>query len=110
MDDRTNRVSNVPPVSITINAEGAVEMVNYQRKAQDAVVEYFNKNVRSRQDPSIFVEDTFVVWFCKVLQNWKALVSTVVPDGQYYEVTYDGDNNVIYLDVYVKAENVLLER
>lgn len=34
-----------------------------------------------------------VVWFSKTLQNWKALVSTNVSDGMYYEVTYNGDKN-----------------
>ncbi len=44
--------------------------------AREAVVGYFNRNVRYRTDRRIFVEDTFVVWFCKTLQNWKALVGT----------------------------------
>lgn len=53
--------------------------------------------------------DVFVVWFCKVLQNWKALVSTTLPDGMYYEVTYNGDKFEAYIDAYKKFENVVVK-
>lgn len=47
----------------------------------------------------------FVVWKCKILQNWKYLISTTLPDGMYYELTYDGDKSRWYLDAYKKFEN-----
>ena len=49
--------------------------------------------------------DVFVVWNCKTLQNNKALLSTTLFDGMYYEVTYNGDKNEIYFDAYKKFEN-----
>ena len=42
----------------------------------------------------------------RFLQNNKALLSTDVPDGMYYEVTYNGDNKEFYLDAYKKWENI----
>ena len=42
---------------------------------------------------------------CKTLQNSKALVSTTLPDGMYYELTYNGDKDELYLDAYKKFEN-----
>lgn len=51
----------------------------------------------------------YTVWFCKTLQNWKALVGTTLPDGRYYEVTHDGDKGETYLDVYVKIYNRAVE-
>lgn len=48
----------------------------------------------------------FIVWKCKTLQNWKWLISTTLFDGMYYEVTYNGDKEEFYLDVYKKFENV----
>ena len=55
------------------------------------------------------VEDFYTVWSVKVLQNWKALVSTDVEDGIYVEVTFNGDKNETYVDVYEKVENILIE-
>lgn len=49
--------------------------------------------------------DVFVVWDCKTLQNHKALISTDLPDGMYYELTYDGDKQQLYFDAYKKFEN-----
>ena len=50
--------------------------------------------------------DVYVVWFCYILGGWKCLVSTTLPDGMYYEVTYDKNKNSIYLDAYKKFDNV----
>ena len=70
------------------------------------VADYYNDRVEKTDGKSITGEDVYVVWSCKVLQNWKALLSTDVPDGMYYELTYDGDRRVTYLDAYKKWENV----
>ena len=71
----------------------------------DAVVEYFNKHRDKSDSSEITAYDVYIVWMCKTLQNNKALVSTNVSDGMYYEVTYNGDTNELYLDVYKKWEN-----
>lgn len=76
-------------------------------QARQIVLDHFNGS----RDPSdkdryfLKMEDVYVVWFCKTLQNWKALVSTILPDLTYYEVTYNGNENVVYLDVYTKTVN-----
>ena len=49
--------------------------------------------------------DVFVVWSCKTLQNSKALLSTTLFDGMYYELTYNGDKKELYFDAYKKFEN-----
>ena len=49
--------------------------------------------------------DVFVVWSCKTLQNSKALLSTTLFDGMYYELTYNGDKKEFYFDAYKKFEN-----
>jgi len=49
--------------------------------------------------------EVFVVWNCKTLQNNKALLSTTLFDGMYYEITLNGDKQEIYLDAYKKFEN-----
>ena len=52
------------------------------------------------------LSDIYVVLFSYVLGNWKALVSTTEPDGRYYEVTYNHDKKVTYVDEYRKQNNV----
>ena len=66
-----------------------------------------DKYVREHLDKSEATPDfeVFVVWSCKTLQNYKALISTTLPDGMYYECTYNGDKNEMYLDAYKKFEN-----
>lgn len=50
--------------------------------------------------------EIFVVWYCKTLQNHKALLSTPQPDGMYFELTYNGDKTELYFDAYKKQENI----
>ena len=75
------------------------------KRAKELVVNYFNDHVEITDNKKITEDDVFVVWFCKALKNWKALVSTTVSDGMYYEVTHNGDRGETYLDAYKKWEN-----
>lgn len=80
-----------------------------QEKAKQIVVNYFNNHVDKTDNKQINVADVFIVWFSKTLQNWKALVSTNVSDGMYYEITHNGDKNETYVDVYKKWENYTIK-
>lgn len=61
--------------------------------------------VRSHSNNKITEDDVYVVWLCKTLQNSKALLSTTIPDGMYYEITYNGDKKEMYVDAYKKFDN-----
>lgn len=78
----------------------------YMEKAKQAVADWYNAE-HSAGSPAydLFPDDIYIVWFCKVLQNFKVLLSTPIEDGRYYEFTYDGDKERGYLDVYVKIHN-----
>lgn len=76
-----------------------------QEQAKQIVRDYVNEHLDKSDEIQVTIDDIYVVWFCKTLQNWKALLSTTLPDGQYYEITYNGDRNETYLDVYKKWEN-----
>ena len=58
-------------------------------RAKQLVVDYFNAHVDVTDGKKLTMEDVFIVWFSKTLQNWKALVSTTVS----------------YVDVYKKWDN-----
>lgn len=76
----------------------------YLWRAKDLVRRYITEHLE-KTDP-IPEYDVYVVWFCKTLQHWKALVSTSLPDGMYYEVTHNGSAGETYLDAYKKFKNV----
>ena len=69
------------------------------------VAEYANRHLDKSDAKQINENDVFIVWMCKTLQNSKALVSTTLFDGMYYELTYNGDKKELYLDAYKKWEN-----
>lgn len=73
----------------------------------DAVATYTDEHL-DKSDPKPEYK-VFVVWYCKTLQNFKALLSTTLFDGMYYELTYNGDKDQIYLDAYKKFENRCIE-
>ena len=76
-----------------------------QDNAKKIVLDYAKAHIDVTDNVQITLDNVFIVWFCKTLQNWKALVSTTLPDGMYYEVTYNGDKKEVYLDAYKKFEN-----
>ena len=81
----------------------------FQEKAKKLVFKYIKERLEKTDTHITFAEDeVYVVWFSKTLQNWKALISTTLPDGMYYEVTYNGDNKETYIDAYRKWENVCI--
>lgn len=80
---------------------------NFNEKAIRLVREYVEKHL-DKSDGKINFE-VFIVWQCKILQNWKFLLSTTLFDGMYYELTYNGDKQEWYLDAYKKFENVVLK-
>ena len=73
------------------------------------VVDYHNSHDDATDNHAITEQAVFVVWSCKTLQNNKALLSTTVPDGMYYEVTYNGDKQEAYVDAYKKWENFVVK-
>lgn len=77
----------------------------FLKLCKGVIVDYFNQHADKTDKKQITEEDVFVVWSCKTLQNNKALLSTTISDGMYYELTYNGDKNELYLDAYKKWEN-----
>lgn len=75
--------------------------------AQTKVIEYNNDNPLVKK---LKKKDVFVVWYAKTLQNHKALLGTMTEDdNRYFEATYNGDKEELYLDVYYKKDNQCYE-
>ena len=75
-------------------------------KCINLVIAYYNDKADKTNFKPITTENVYVVWSCKTLQNNKALLSTNVRDGMYYELTYNGDKGELYFDAYKKWENL----
>lgn len=76
-----------------------------QEKAIEAARKVLIENLGHQ---TINSEDMFIVWFCKTLQNWKAIVSGRTIE-EFIEVTHNGDRNETYVDVYYKTKNVCIK-
>lgn len=77
-----------------------------QTMAKTAVREYIDKHLEKTDEKPTY--QVYVVWFTYVLGSWKCLVSSTLPDGMYYEVTYSVVKNEMYLDAYKKFHNFLI--
>lgn len=77
----------------------------FVRLVKQTVADYANEHLDKSDAKQITEDDVFIVWMCKTLQNNKALASTTLFDGMYYELTYNGNKKELYLDAYKKWEN-----
>ena len=69
------------------------------------VADYANQHLDKTDGKRITEDDVFIVWMCKTLQNSKALASTTLFDGMYYELTFNGNKQELYVDAYKKWQN-----
>ena len=61
---------------------------NFDTKALDIVSDYIVEHLdKTDIMPKPF--NLYIVWKCKILKNWKFLISSDIPDGMYYELTYN---------------------
>ena len=78
----------------------------FEKIVKKLVARYANEHIDKTDGKQVTEDDVFIVWMVKALQNNKALASTTLCDGMYYELTYNGDKDELYFDAYKKWENV----
>jgi len=69
---------------------------------QDLALHSVHKFLEGTDTP---FSDLKLVWFAKVLKNWKAIVADIGEGGNLYEVTYSGEFNDINVDEYEKINS-----
>lgn len=87
-------------------SKGELMMNDMDYRVKQIVLDYVVEHLDVTDEIPQF--RTFIVWKSKIIQNWKYLISTTLPDGMYYEVTYNGDKNEFYLDAYKKFEKKVI--
>ena len=78
----------------------------FEQIVKAVVADHHNRS----NDPGlsqITEDDVYIVWSCKTLQNNKVLASAP-GNAMYYELTYNGDKDELYVDAYVKKDNVCI--
>lgn len=82
------------------------EDIDYINKAKQMVQDYVDSTFAQHNPGAVRLEyGIYVERFDKVLQNWKANLGTTMPDGMFYQITYDGNKKCAYFDAYKKTEN-----
>ncbi len=80
--------------------------IAFYEKARKFVFDYIVLRLEKTDNTVFGIKDVYVVWSAFTLGNWKCLISTTLPDGMYYEVTYNKIKGETYLDAYKKFDNV----
>lgn len=77
-------------------------------EARKAVFEMAKQGFDPTDHVEFTIDDVYVVNSSYVLGNQKAQLSTTLPDGKYYEVTYNVSAEEMYVDMYVKiGQNII---
>lgn len=84
--------------------------IDWQKLAKKIVFDWIVIGLGEKKNHPTFSEDeVYVVWWCFILGGWKALISTTLPDGRYYEVTFNREKSEVYLDTYRKTHNQVID-
>lgn len=65
-----------------------------------AAKDYINEEMIDGEE--VTEKDIFISWLSKTIKNNKALLGSEKRPYEYFEVTYNGIDKEMYLDVYVK--------
>lgn len=110
-EDITDAFSRGFEVGYNVGKNGLTEAAtmlnaNEIESIAHAKVRDFTLDTRNKgQYPTATDFAVVTVWKCYILGNMKLLITTSLPDGKYYEVTYDFGKDSMYFDVYVRVHN-----
>lgn len=85
---------------------GSAEFI---QKAKEAVYMMVIEGLDPTDHVEFTIDNVYVVNSQYVLGSQKAQLSTTLPDGKYYEVTYNDAKEEMYVDGYVKFNKHLIK-
>jgi len=86
-----------------------VTAISYPHEARRLVYKHVKALLEPTDENEKFtIEEVYVVSFSFVAGSWKAFVSTNLPDGMYYEVTYVEKNRETYITSYKQWQHTTL--
>jgi len=63
------------------------------------------KEIKEKYNEDYRIEEMHLVWFSKTLQNMKCCICDSGKNQRYYECTYNGNKQELYVDIYEKKYN-----
>lgn len=78
-------------------------------KGKEAVLLMAVDGLDPTDNTKLTLDDIYFVTCAFVLNNIKGLFSTSLPDGKYYEVTYDNTKKKMYVDCYVRTHQMTVD-
>lgn len=79
--------------------------MTHKNDAIACVRDFVDSTINPSQYPDGLEYKVYIVACSYILGNEKYWISTDIPDGKYYEVTYNANKGEMYLDVYVRVHN-----
>ena len=68
------------------------------------------KELKDKYEEDLTIQDLHLVWFGKILRNYKCVIIDLKPNQRYYELTFNGEKEEIYLDIYQKEQNIIIAK
>lgn len=67
------------------------------------------KELKEKYNEDYTIDELHLVWFTKTLQNFKCVIIDLKDNQRYYECSYNGTKKQLYVDIYEKKHNTLVE-
>jgi hypothetical protein len=80
----------------------------FVKMAKSAVLYTVMQGLDPTDEVSITENDIYFVNCSYVLGNIKGWLSTTLPDGKYYEVTYNNEKKEMYVDAYTRIHQEVI--
>lgn len=79
-----------------------MQSYEFEVKCKNALI----KVLKEKYDEDFIISDLHLVWFAKELQNYKCVIIDLKDNQRYYECTYNGNKDELYVDIYEKKYNI----
>lgn len=81
-----------------------MQSYEFEVKAKNALIKVLEEKYNEHFDIRLL----HLVWFAKTLKNFKCLIVDLSSNQRYYECTYNGEKDELYVDIYQKEHNVCI--
>lgn len=83
-----------------------MQSYEFEVKCKNAIIEILGNEPYNEE---YTIKDIHLVWFSKSLKNFKGLFIDNGKNNRYYECTYNGEKDELYIDLYRKTDNFILK-